>query len=90
MTRELGVNASRMDRRGADATPTVPAIELHCKQNIGGLRSPISDERLIGCSLEVRVIEVDIRETMAGGGEIDQASSIMDEWSDPVDENEMT
>jgi hypothetical protein len=39
-------------------------VELDCEQDIRGLRTSVGDEGLVRCCLKVRVIEIDIAETM--------------------------
>ena len=52
-----------------------PPVERHGIQDIRGLRAAVRDERVILRSLETRIVEIDVRETMTGGREIDDASA---------------
>ena len=75
MTAEFGVDASRMDGCRKDAAPAMPLVEGHREQNVGCLGPAVCDERIVGRSLEIGVVEVHIGETMPGRCEVDQASA---------------
>ena len=65
MAAQLGLYASRMHSRGAHATFPMPLVEGNGKKDVRRLRSAICNKRIVGRSLEVGIVEVDIGEAVA-------------------------
>src|ERR1700748_706322 len=86
---QLGLYSSGMHSRSADATLPMPTIKSNGKQNVRGLRPAISNKRFRGCPVEIWVAEIDVRETVTSGREIDQPSSSANERRYPVDEDKV-
>src|ERR1700722_1168295 len=89
MTAEFGMDASRVDGCRTDAAPTMPLVEGNREENVGCLRPAVSDERIVSGSLEIRVVEVHIREAMPGRREVDQASAGANQRSNAIDQYKM-
>jgi hypothetical protein len=87
---QLGMDASRMYSRGTYTALPVSPVKFDGEEDVCRLRTPVSHEWLIGCSLEVRVFKINVRETMTGRGQVDQASAFAEERRDPVDEDKVT
>ena len=62
---EVGLDDSWMHGRSAHSTLAVPLVEGDGEETICGLRPAIRDEGIIGRSLKVRIVEVDIGRTGA-------------------------
>lgn len=75
---------------GADATVLVAAVELDGEEDVRGLRAAIGHEGFVRRGLEVGVVEVHIRELMAGRREVDETSAGREQGGDAVDEDEVT
>ena len=57
---------------GADAVGLVAAVELDREEDVGGLGAAIGAELGIGRALEVRVVEIDVGEAVAGRRQVHQ------------------
>jgi hypothetical protein len=64
----------------AHATVAMPFVERDGEQDIRRLGSAVGDERVLRSALEVGIMQVDIRETMALRREIDNSASFADKW----------
>ena len=89
MAAELGLDAARMQRRRPHAARLVAPVELHREQDVGGLGAAIGDHRVVGRALEVRIVEVDVRIAVAGGGDVHQPPARRDQRGDAVDQHEV-
>ena len=65
MATQFGLDATRVDGGRADAPRPMPAVELDRKQDVRRLGTAVTDERLVGRSFEVRVVEIDVAEAVA-------------------------
>src|SRR5579871_4774770 len=89
MTAEFGVDASRMDGCRTDAAPAMPPVEGNREKYVGCFGPAVRDERIVGRSLEIGVVEVHIRETMPGRRKVDQASACADQRGYAIYQNKM-
>ena len=67
----------------------VAPVELDREQDVGGLRAAIGAELGVGRALEIRIVQIDVGEAVAGRGQIDQPRARLQQRGDPVDEHEM-
>ena len=67
----------------------VAPVELDGEQDVGGLRAAIGAELGIGRALEIRIVEIDVGESVARRGQVDQARARLQQRGDAVDEDEM-
>ncbi len=65
MPSQLGLNAAGMDGCRADAARPMSLIKSHREQNVGRLRAPVSQERVVGRVLEIRVLEIHVGEAVS-------------------------
>src|SRR5277367_6901470 len=78
-----------MHSRGAHATVAVFFIESNSEENICRLRSAVRDEGIIGCLLKIGILEVNFREAVTCGRQIDQPPSWTDKRRDPVHQDKV-
>src|ERR1700733_14149637 len=62
---ELSSDPPGVHGRRSHPTRFVTAVELDCKQHIGGLGPAVGSEFGIGCVLEVRIFQIDVRISVA-------------------------
>src|ERR1700733_9410689 len=63
---EFCLNSAGMKRGGADSTVLMAAIELDREQDVGRFRTAVRRPCAIGLTLEIRIVEIDVRKLMAG------------------------
>ena len=78
-----------MDGGGADSAILVAAVELDREQDVGGLRPAVRRPRVIGRALEIRIVEIDVGNLMAGRRQIHQPRARLHQRRDPIDQHEM-
>ena len=61
---QFGLYASRMHGRCAHATLPMPLVESNGKEDVRRLRSAVGNEGLVGRSLKVGILEIDVGETV--------------------------
>src|ERR1700735_3477679 len=76
-----GCTAAARAHRGRPAV-----FEGNCEKDVRCFGPPIRNERLVGCSLKVGILEVHIGEAMTRGREADQPPTCTDKRSNPVDQ----
>jgi hypothetical protein len=86
---QLRVYASRMHSRSAHATIPMPLVESNREEDVGRLRSAISNEGIIGCSLKVGIFEIYVRKAMARRRQVDQPPSYANETRNPVHQDKV-
>ena len=89
MPRTLSSNSAGVNRSRAYAVRFMAPVEFDREQDIGRLRAPIGDERLIGRALEIGIVEVDVGIAVAGGGDVHEPSARCDQCSDAINQYEM-
>ncbi len=60
---QFGLYASGMHSCGAHAPIAVTFVECDREEDIRRFRSAIGNERLVRCPLEVRIVQVDVRDS---------------------------
>ena len=88
VTAKLRGDAAGMDGGGADAVRLVAAVEFDGEENVRRLGAAIGLPGVIGGLLEIGIVEIDIRETMPGGGKGDEARAVAHQGRDAIDEDE--
>ena len=85
MARKLGFNDSRMHSGGADAASTVAPVERDGEKYVRGFRAAVGDERFVGRSLKIGIVQIDVGITVTRGREVDQPAAIPEQRRNPVD-----
>src|SRR4029077_1614822 len=86
---QLRPYTSRMDSRSAHAPTPVTFVECDSKEDVCRFRSAISDKRLIGRALKVRIVQVHVRVAMTGRRQVDEPPAIANKRRNPVDQNKV-
>jgi hypothetical protein len=64
----------------------MPFVEGNCEKDVRPLGPPIRNEGLVGRSLKVGILEVDIGEAVARRRQVDQPPTCTDKKRNPVDQ----
>src|ERR1700733_1917336 len=75
---DLRLNAAGVHGRGAHAAVAMPSVKPHGKQDVRSLRTAISPVGLIRHSLEIRIVEIDVGDAVAGRRQADHPAP----WAD--------
>src|SRR5690554_659932 len=68
----------------------MPPVKRQREKRISRLRSAVGDKRVIGLSLEIRIIQIDVGDTMSLRRKHHQASAIHQQWLNSIDKCKMT
>src|SRR4029077_12280557 len=89
MPSKLGLNASRMDRGGANPAVAMPQVERNCKKDVGCLRAAVGNPWVVRMVLEVWIQKIDVGVAMPRRCEIDQPSAWSKKRRNPVHQDEV-
>ena len=67
----------------------VAAVELDREQDVGGLRTAVGRPCVVRRALEIRIVEIDVGNLMAGRRQIDEPRAGLHQRRDAVDQHEM-
>ena len=79
-----------MNGRGTDSAFAMTRIECDGEENVRGLRSSICNERVVRGSLEVWILQIDVREPVAGRGKADEPAARFYERCDAIYQDEVS
>src|SRR5690554_2478752 len=68
----------------------MPPVKRQREKRISRLRSAVGDKWVIGLSLEIRIIQIDVGDTMSLRRKHHQASAIHQQWLNSIDKCKMT
>src|SRR5579862_2607552 len=89
MARQFRLYDPWMHRSSPHATFSMSLVESYRKEDICCLRSAIGYKRVIGCPLEIRIVQVDVGIAVTCRRHVNQASSRPDEGRNPVDQDKV-
>ena len=89
MARKLGLDHSRMHSGGTHAASTVALVKRDGEKNVRGLRAAVGDERFVGCSLKIGIVQVYVGKTVTCGREVDQPAAFAQKRRNPVDQDKV-
>src|SRR5260370_20979677 len=70
MTSELGPNHSRMHSGSTHPASTLAPVKRHAEKNVRGLGAAVGEERFVGCSLKIGIVQVYVGKTVTCGREV--------------------
>ena len=78
-----------MHSGGTHAASTVAPVKRDGEKNVRGLRAAVGDERFVGRSLKIGIVQVYVGKTVTCGREVDQPAAFAQKRRNPVDQDKV-